>query len=111
MKKRILLFSLLVLLTGAQELFAKEEASSAFDKLSRGVVNTVTCWAEIPEGIIKVSKEEEPVKGCVLGTIGGACAMALRAATGIFDTLTFFVPPYDKPLMEPEYALQGSDSG
>jgi putative exosortase-associated protein (TIGR04073 family) len=82
---------------------------SPVNKLGRGVVNTATCWAEIPAEIFAVSKDSDPVLGCTLGLAQGIFAGLLRGLTGIYDTLTFFAPPYDKPLMEPEYALQSVD--
>jgi len=128
MKKIMIIFGVLVLLSFAVNCYAQENkapkdnsgnsANSAsytdentpMNKLGRGAVNTVTCWAEIPEGVYRVSQEEEPVKGFFLGTIEGAFTAALRAATGIADMLTFVAPPYDKPPMDPEYVLANTES-
>ncbi|MDD2751943.1 MAG: exosortase system-associated protein, TIGR04073 family [Candidatus Omnitrophica bacterium] len=93
----------------AAETNSASSDNSPLTKLGRGAVNTVTCWAEIPAGIYRVSKEDEPVKGFFLGTIEGVFTAALRAATGIADMLTFVIPPYDKPPMQPEYALANTD--
>ncbi|MDD5594744.1 MAG: exosortase system-associated protein, TIGR04073 family [Candidatus Omnitrophica bacterium] len=76
------------------------------NKLGRGVVNTLTCLLEVPGEAIKVGQEKDPLTGATLGIVEGFCTAGLRGLTGIFDTITFFIPPYDKPKMLPEYALQ-----
>jgi putative exosortase-associated protein (TIGR04073 family) len=100
---------------------AEDEESSSFDtadiqyqnspvnKLGRGLVNTATCWAEIPGEFARVSNETNPAIGLTLGFAQGTINAIIRGAVGILDTLTFFAPPYDKPLMQPEYALVSAD--
>lgn len=75
------------------------------NKLGRGIINTLTCWAEIPAEAYKVSQDKDPLTGCTLGVVEGFFTAMLRGLTGIFDAVTFIIPPYDKPLMKPEYAL------
>jgi len=41
--------------------------------------------------------------------VEGTITAVIRGFTGIFDALTFFAPPYDQPLMEPEYAINRAD--
>jgi putative exosortase-associated protein (TIGR04073 family) len=79
------------------------------NKLGRGIVNTASCWAEIPGEIARVSKQSDPVIGFTLGLAQGTINTIIRGAVGIFDTLTCLVPPYNKPEMKPEYALQSAD--
>jgi len=83
--------------------------NTALNKLGRGLINTGTCWMEIPTSIFKVSKEKDPLTGTTLGTAEGLVNGVLRGLTGIFDTVTFILPPYNKPLMNPEYVLQEAD--
>lgn len=78
---------------------------SPLNKLGRGVINTVTCLAETPAGIYRVSKDKGEVVGVTLGFVEGLVTSFLRGASGIFDMVTFIIPPYDRPLMQPEYAL------
>ena len=78
---------------------------SPLNKLGRGVINTVTCLAETPAGIYRVSKDKGEVVGLTLGFVEGLFTSVLRGASGIFDMVTFVIPPYNKPLMKPEYAL------
>lgn len=79
------------------------------NKLARGLINTATCWAEVPAGVFKVSKEKDPFTGLTLGTAEGLCNSLLRGLTGVYDTVTFIIPPYNKPIMNPEYALSSAD--
>ncbi len=117
-----LLFALMLLMFfNRQQSWAQEqkEAGSAdidarniqydktpLNKLGRGVINTLTCLLEVPGEAIKVGQEKDPLTGATLGIVEGFCTAGLRGLTGIFDTITFLIPPYDKPKMLPEYALQ-----
>jgi putative exosortase-associated protein (TIGR04073 family) len=83
--------------------------NSAVNKLGRGIINTATCWAEIPGQIAEVSRKQDPVIGWTLGLVEGTCTALVRGVTGIVDILTFAAPPYDKPNMKPEYALTSAD--
>ena len=124
--KRILLFSWVLILVFSVNIYAQdnrataageEDAGSLIDtadmryeksplnKLGRGIINTLTCWAEIPAEAYKVSEDKDPLTGCTLGVAEGFFTAMLRGLTGIFDTVTFIIPPYNKPLMKPEYAL------
>ncbi|OGX45820.1 MAG: hypothetical protein A3G38_00375 [Omnitrophica WOR_2 bacterium RIFCSPLOWO2_12_FULL_51_8] len=79
------------------------------NKLVRGFVNMTLCWAELFAQPIKVSKERNPGVGLTLGLVEGVFLSALRAATGLFDTVTCLIPPYDRPLMKPEYAFESPE--
>lgn len=82
---------------------------SPINKLGRGAINTATFWAEVPAGVFRVSEDRGPALGVTLGIAEGAFTALLRGMTGIFDLVTFAIPPYNKPLMKPEYALQNLD--
>lgn len=123
--KRMVLFScalsfalLLVANVYAEEAsVAQNSTSSAIDtsnmkyeryplnKLGRGLVNTLTCWIEVPAQVLKVSGDRDPFIGCTLGLAEGFCTALMRGVTGVFDVATFIVPPYNRPLMRPEYAI------
>jgi putative exosortase-associated protein (TIGR04073 family) len=94
--------------------YGYEPDKAAYDntpmsKLNRGAVNSATFWAEIPADVAKVSKEKDPVAGCTLGVMQGTFNAVVRGFTGLFDVVTFFAPPYNKPLMKPEYAVNRAD--
>ncbi|MDD2752035.1 MAG: exosortase system-associated protein, TIGR04073 family [Candidatus Omnitrophica bacterium] len=76
------------------------------NKFGRGMVNTLTCLLEIPGEAIKVGQEKDPLTGMTLGVVEGFCTAGIRGLTGLWDVVTFVIPPYNKPLMQPEYALQ-----
>jgi putative exosortase-associated protein (TIGR04073 family) len=83
--------------------------NSPLGKIGRGLINLATCWVEIPASMCRVSKKNDPAVGISLGTAEGVCNTLLRGATGVYDTVTFVVPEYDKPVMQPEYALTSAD--
>ncbi len=84
-------------------------AKTPLNKLARGMINTATCWAEIPAEVSKVAKEKDAVLGSTLGVVQGAFSMFLRGVTGIVEVLTCVVPPYNKALLKPDYALMRAD--
>lgn len=83
--------------------------NTPINKFGRGFINILTCWAEVPAQVVKVSKQHDPLVGISLGAVEGTVTAALRCVTGAYDAVTFFAPPYDKPLMKPEYALKAAD--
>jgi len=84
--------------------------NSPMNKLGRGLINTVTCWTEVPSQVTKVSQESNPALGCTIGLAEGVTATLVRCLTGLFDVITFALPPYNKPILKPEYALKEADS-
>jgi putative exosortase-associated protein (TIGR04073 family) len=75
-------------------------------KLERGLVNICTFPLELPASMISVADEKGEIFGFIIGAVEGLAASVFRAVSGAYDTLTFFIPSYSKPIMEPEYALQ-----
>jgi len=78
------------------------------NKLGRGIINTLTCLVEIPAQAYEVSEEKDPLVGCTLGVAEGFFTALCRGMTGLFDVVTFIIPPYNKPLMKPEYAVESA---
>ncbi|MCX5681463.1 MAG: exosortase system-associated protein, TIGR04073 family [Candidatus Omnitrophica bacterium] len=86
---------------------SKTYGKTPFNKLTRGVFNMSTFYFEIPAGAMRVAKEKDNYFiGGTVGTAQGFFACILRAVTGVFDTVTFIIPPYNRPVMNPEYAVQ-----
>jgi putative exosortase-associated protein (TIGR04073 family) len=83
--------------------------TKAINKLDRGIVNGATFWMEIPAEAAKVSNEQDPLMGVTVGVAHGVFASVVRAGSAVFDTVTFFIPPFDKPVVKPEYALYRAD--
>ena len=86
-----------------------EYKKSPVNKFSRGAINTATFWAELSARVCDVSKKHDPFLGLTLGVVEGTFTSILRGVSGVYDMVTFIVPPYDKPLMSPEYALNSLD--
>jgi putative exosortase-associated protein (TIGR04073 family) len=83
-------------------------AKTPLNKLLRGLVNCLTFLVEIPASICDVSRTKGTWAGCTLGVADGLFTSLLRLGTGVFDTATFLIPPYDKPLLKPEYAVESA---
>ena len=79
-------------------------------KLERGVINIFTCPIELPASMISVSHEKGEAFGFLIGAAEGVFTVLFRAASGVYDTVTFMIPSYSKPLMEPEYAIQSLEN-
>jgi len=74
-------------------------------KLFRGVSNIFTCPLEIPASMMDVAADEENhFTGFLLGSFQGVFTTFLRALEGVFDVVTFIIPPYSKSVMVPEFA-------
>ncbi|MCF7907928.1 MAG: exosortase system-associated protein, TIGR04073 family [Candidatus Omnitrophica bacterium] len=80
---------------------------NAATKLARGIVNGVTSWIEVPKQVYLVSKEREPLTGITYGMVKGVVYTVLRVTEGAYDIASFAIPPYDQPLLEPEFVFEG----
>lgn len=95
---------------GAEQ--AKEDAeynSSAVNKGMRGIGNMVTFWADIPETMNDVAKRHNIFIGATAGFFKGLVVAFARGAGGLYDTLTFPLPPYNEAPSEPEYVAPVKD--
>ena len=81
-------------------------AANAGSKLRRGLANFATGWVEIPIAMDKSIKESNPVFGVIVGGIKGTVTGIVRTASGLFDMVTFPVPPYEKTWLNPEFIGQ-----
>lgn len=79
---------------------------NAATKFGRGVGNIVSGWIEVPKQIYLTSIHHDPFTGIVFGTVKGVFYGVLRTLGGGYDTATFLIPPYDKPVMEPEFVFE-----
>jgi putative exosortase-associated protein (TIGR04073 family) len=81
-------------------------ADTAVDKMGTGVINTTTAWVEIPKYVSDVSNKENLFAGMTIG-LGKGLAYGIRqGASGLVDLATFGIPPYDEPLMQPQYKVE-----
>ena len=102
---RVLFLVILVLLVFVPS--SQAEEYNAATKLGRGLTNAASCWIEVPKQIYLVSQEREPLTGLIYGTIRGVGYTIVRAAAGVYDTALFLVPPYDQPILVPEFVFEG----
>jgi len=103
--RRTLILAILILLMLVPNSHAEEY--NAATKLGRGLTNAASCWVEIPKQIYLVSKEREPLTGLIYGPIQGVGYTVMRAAAAVYDTALFLIPPYDQPIMDPEFVFEG----
>jgi putative exosortase-associated protein (TIGR04073 family) len=83
---------------------------SPVNKLGRGILNLSTFYLEVPASIMRVSKEKtNGFYGATVGTFQGFFTALYRGGVGLVDTVTFLAPPYNKPLMDPEYAIESME--
>jgi len=76
-------------------------------KLGRGLSNAATCWIEVPKQVWLVSKDRDPFTGLIYGSAKGVGYTIVRAASGVYDTAFFLLPPYDAPLTDDEFVFEG----
>lgn len=79
-------------------------------KLERGVINIITCPIELPASMLSVADEKGEIFGLFIGAAEGVFTTLFRALAGVYDTATFLIPSYSKPIMEPEYAIQSLEN-
>lgn len=78
-------------------------ADSPVSKAGDGALNAVSAWVDVPEAITDESVESNIFFGFTVGLGKGVISGITREAAGLVDVTTCAFPPYDKPLMEPEY--------
>jgi len=76
------------------------------NKFGRGMANIATFYLEVPASMVRVSQDKGELLGFTVGFFQGMFTSLLRLTTALYDTVTFIVPSYSKPLMQPEYATQ-----
>jgi len=77
---------------------------ASMHKLERGLVNTFSFWADLPDELGKVSKEKGILKGSTFGLAQGLLKSTARLILAEVDVATFWLYPAHKPFLEPEYA-------
>ncbi|MFH1767629.1 MAG: exosortase system-associated protein, TIGR04073 family [Candidatus Omnitrophota bacterium] len=77
-------------------------------KLGRGIANSLSGWVEVFKQPSLTLQEYEPALLCLFfGSVKGLFYAVVRTATGVFDVVTFVIPPYDTPIIQPEFVLEG----
>ena len=88
------------------------QAGKAFTKLTRGFVNIVTGWVEIPKRIQETSQASGAAAGFTWGIVRGLGHGFIRTAAGFYEFFTFPIPapPGYEPVIQPEYVFTESAS-
>jgi len=93
---------------GADDVTRKRnDITLMFRKFSRGTVNILTGWVEIPKNMSLRWKETDPFSGMILGGVEGIAWTFARMIGGIYEMISFPFPYPDNyaPLIEPEFIL------
>lgn len=101
MDKKGILFVVAVTFLSVSVLTPALYAEEPINKLSRGAINTTTGWTELPLQMANQSSENL-YQGMTYGFMDGLSMGLKRTLYGAWDFVTFPVPPYDKPVMDPE---------
>ncbi len=108
-KKSAVLVFLVGLLIFPSVLPAAEtmDAGNGFKKLTRGAINTVTGWVEIPKRIQETSQASGGFAGWTWGLLRGLGYGFVRTSAGLYEVFTFPfpAPPDYEPVMQPEYVF------
>ena len=73
--------------------------------LGRGLLNAATCFVDIPVQTVQGAKKNKPeFIGAVGGFATGAVCTVLRAASGVLDVATFWVPGFNGLPVNRDYA-------
>ena len=107
MRKNRILLSALLIVAVVGLLAPVASADDVGRKLLRGFLNTTTGWVELPYQVIHQSSDDA-FRGMTYGFIDGLARGGQRTLYGVWDMVTFPIPPHDKPLMEPE-TMFGND--
>lgn len=81
------------------------------NKMGLGVINATTSWTDIPIEIAETSAKDNLLSGITFGFVKGLASGFTRGAAGVVDVATFGLPPYQRPLMEPEYEIKRPEEG
>ena len=83
------------------------DAGKGFTKFTRGAVNLVTGWVEIPKRIQETSQESGAAAGWTWGLLRGIGHGFIRTVAGGYEIVTFPfpAPPGYEPVIQPEYVF------
>ena len=102
------LFAAVGMLAGAGPVSAEPmEGGKAFTKLTRGFINIVTGWVEIPKRVQETSYTSGTAAGYTWGILRGIGHGFIRTAAGAYEVVTFPfpAPPGYVSVIQPEYVF------
>ena len=86
------------------------QTGKAFTKLTRGFVNVITGWVELPKRIQETTQASGAAAGFTWGLLRGIGHGFIRTAAGAYEffTFPFPAPPGYEPVIQPEYVFTGA---
>ena len=83
------------------------DAGKAFTKLTRGFMNIITGWVEVPKRIHETSQTSGAATGFTWGLLRGLGHGFIRTAAGFYEffTFPFPAPPGYESVIQPEYVF------
>jgi len=91
------------------QVMARYNLHPSFEKLGRGLGNTLMGWAEIPFGVHERYSKEDTGSSFFTGLMIGLFKGVVRTGVGVYETVTFLLPyPEDfRPILPtlPYYQL------
>ena len=90
---------------------ASIEPGSALVKLTRGAVNTITGWVEVPKRVHETTEQSGWGTGLTWGLLRGLGYGFVRTAAGLYEVFTFPfpAPPDYEPVIQPEYVFDNDE--
>lgn len=112
MKRKFItvLIPVILLLIGNSPAIANDY--TAAEKLGRGVANFFTGWVEIPVEFGRIIEKKGDLAALFIAPFTGLVKAVARTAAGLYDALSFPfpLPSGYKPIIEPEFVLQNTES-
>ena len=102
MKKAVILLSILAFLFVANVSYAESPGKKAV----RGLVNLLSCPLEISNGVGDAFEENGILAASTWGVVDGFLRMGGRGLCGLYEAITFPLPPYDPIIKNPEFLLE-----
>ena len=87
----------------------KMDTDTFANKMGEGLINVATSWTDVPRQIDEVSKESNILVGYTVGFGKGLILGIVRSISGTIEATASTLPPYDQPLLKPEYKVDNPD--
>ncbi len=99
--------ALWVLASGTAAAAEPGDPAKAFMKLTRGFMNIVTGWVEVPKRIHETAESSGGAAGFTWGLLRGIGHGFVRTASGFYEffTFPFPAPPGYESVIQPEYVF------
>lgn len=111
---QIVIFALILFgLSGIPSSVSADELGThnAFNKLTRGIINAITGWVEIPKKLQETTEDSGVATGLTWGLMRGIGHGFIRTTAGVYEVITFPfpAPPDYTPVIHPEYVFSDDD--